>query len=570
MSVSAQIRSIILITCASVLWWPAASLLAQEPEEPASTLLQLSAKDEVAFEVMVAEIELQQQDLVAIDERLATMEGPRADILAARRDKVWTSMFDNTIEFALAVADQQDKGVDVTEFMDELTQDFSILPAEAYEATERIRTRVTFPTSDLPPSEFVVKDQQLFQGIEELDAINKALIAYTQIAERFDLDNSTEVEYLNEVLADSAANRSIFLETAINDVKMLRSAVATLPDDTDLAAWLAAAQTRVSMSAASLQDAIDLMILMGLETRQYRQQVLTVTGEITTDILDVGIAANLVSEWSGALWDLTASEGPRLIFRLFLVAVILLVFHQLAKLVQKGVERAMNSSRNRMSYLLRRMVSSSIRNLVMIFGVLIGISQLGISLAPLLAGLGIAGFIVGFALQDSLSNFASGVMILMYRPFDVGDVVDAAGVRGRVNHMSLVNTTFMTLDNQRLIVPNNMIWQSVITNVTAQRTRRVDLLFGISYSDDIEKAESVLMDILEKHESVLDDPEPVVRVHELGESSVNFAVRPWVKTSDYWETFWDLTREVKLRFDKEGISIPFPQRDVHVKEKTLT
>ena len=570
MSVSAQIRSIILITCASVLWWPAASLLAQEPEEPASTLLQLSAKDEVAFEVMVAEIELQQQDLVAIDERLATMEGPRADILAARRDKVWTSMFDNTIEFALAVADQQDKGVDVTEFMDELTQDFSILPAEAYEATERIRTRVTFPTSDLPPSEFVVKDQQLFQGIEELDAINKALIAYTQIAERFDLDDSVEVEYLNEVLADSAANRSIFLETAINDVKMLRSAVATLPDDTDLAAWLAAAQTRVSMSAASLQDAIDLMILMGLETRQYRQQVLTVTGEITTDILDVGIAANLVSEWSGALWDLTASEGPRLIFRLLLVAVILLVFHQLAKLVQKGVERAMNSSRNRMSYLLRRMVSSSIRNLVMIFGVLIGISQLGISLAPLLAGLGIAGFIVGFALQDSLSNFASGVMILMYRPFDVGDVVDAAGVRGRVNHMSLVNTTFMTLDNQRLIVPNNMIWQSVITNVTAQRTRRVDLLFGISYSDDIEKAERVLMDILEKHESVLDDPEPVVRVHELGESSVNFAVRPWVKTSDYWETFWDLTREVKLRFDKEGISIPFPQRDVHVKEKTLT
>src|SRR5210317_2034096 len=139
MSLSAQIRSIILITCASVLWWPAVSLLAQEPE---STLLQLSAKDEVAFEVMVAEIELQQQDLVAIDERLATMEGPRADILAARRDKVWTSMFDNTIEFALAVADQQDKGVDVTEFMDELTQDFSILPAEAYEATERIRTRV--------------------------------------------------------------------------------------------------------------------------------------------------------------------------------------------------------------------------------------------------------------------------------------------------------------------------------------------------------------------------------------------------------------------------------------------
>jgi small conductance mechanosensitive channel len=133
--------------------------------------------------------------------------------------------------------------------------------------------------------------------------------------------------------------------------------------------------------------------------------------------------------------------------------------------------------------------------------------------------------------------------------------------------MSLVNTTFMTLDNQTLVVPNNMIWQSVITNVTAQRTRRVDLTFGISYSDDIEKAEAVLLDILKQHEEVLDDPEPVVKVHELGESSVNFVVRPWVKTADYWETYWALTKEVKLRFDKEGISIPFPQRDVHVKEQ---
>jgi small conductance mechanosensitive channel len=130
--------------------------------------------------------------------------------------------------------------------------------------------------------------------------------------------------------------------------------------------------------------------------------------------------------------------------------------------------------------------------------------------------------------------------------------------------MSLVNTTFLTLDNQRLIVPNNLIWQSVITNVTAQRTRRIDLMFGIAYSDDLEKAEKILLDIVEKHEAVLDDPEPVVKLHELGESSVNFIVRPWVNTNVYWDTYWDLTKQVKLRFDEEGISIPFPQRDVHV------
>ena len=158
-------------------------------------------------------------------------------------------------------------------------------------------------------------------------------------------------------------------------------------------------------------------------------------------------------------------------------------------------------------------------------------------------------------------------MILLYKPFDVGDVVDAGGVSGKVSHMSLVNTTFMTFDNQKLVVPNNVIWSSVITNVTAQRTRRVDLVFGISYADDIDKAESVLREIVDSNESVLDDPEPMIKLHELADHSMNFIVRPWVNTDDYWSTYWDLTKAVKQRFDKEGISIPFPQRDVHVYEQ---
>ena len=210
------------------------------------------------------------------------------------------------------------------------------------------------------------------------------------------------------------------------------------------------------------------------------------------------------------------------------------------------------------------MVVKSIKNLVILFGVLIALSQLGISLGPLLAGLGIAGFIIGFALQDTLSNFASGMLILIYRPFDVGDFVTAGGVTGKVSHMSLVNTTFKTIDNQVLIVPNNLIWSSVITNVTAQRLRRVDLVFGVAYSDDIEKVERILNEVVEEHELILDNPEPVIKLHELADSSVNFVCRPWVKTDDYWDVYWDMLRTVKMRFDKEGVSIPFPQRDVHV------
>jgi small conductance mechanosensitive channel len=221
-------------------------------------------------------------------------------------------------------------------------------------------------------------------------------------------------------------------------------------------------------------------------------------------------------------------------------------------------------SRVNLSVLLRHMIVSTAANLVMFLGIMLALSQLGISLGPLLAGLGVLGFIIGFALQDTLGNFASGMMILIYRPYDVGDVIEAAGVSGKVEDMSLVYTVIHTFDNQKMVVPNSKIWGDVIRNVTSQTIRRVDLVFSISYGDDIEKAEQVLKDIVDNHSLTLDDPAPTIKVHSLGDSSVDFIVRPWVKSEDYWNVYWDLTREVKMRFDTEGISIPFPQRDVHV------
>ena len=197
-------------------------------------------------------------------------------------------------------------------------------------------------------------------------------------------------------------------------------------------------------------------------------------------------------------------------------------------------------------------------------GILMALSQIGISLAPMLAGLGVAGFIIGFALQDSLGNFAAGAMILIYQPYDVDDFVEVTGASGLVRKMNLVSTTITTFDNQTLVVPNSKIWGDVIKNVTAQKVRRVDLEFGIGYNDDIELAEKVLHEIVTASKKVLKKPEPNIRLHTLADSSVNFIVRPWTKTDDYWDVYWDITREVKLRFDREGISIPFPQRDVHL------
>jgi len=549
----------------TVLWWSGPAS-AQEADGPVD-LQPLPEQVAAQFDQMLAKIEMQKEEIKGLDARLVDHEGLIADLLGTRRDRLWTSMFQNIATLARDIYAQKTGGKDISAYQDQILAELTSVPDGADEAMQRLRDRVEFPSPDLPPDKFVVADQKLFKHMVELDDIYRALITYIDIADEFGLDATEEREYMVSAMLDGAANRSIFLELALDDVRMLRANVATLPNNTELSDWLSATQARVQLAAKSVRDTVALMTALGLDSRQYRQQVLTVTGEITTDVLDVGIVGDLLSEWSRAIVDLVAKEGFRILFRLLLVMFILFAFYQFANLVQKLVNRGLDSARIHISHLLRRMIVATVRNLIIIFGVLIAISQLGISLGPLLAGLGIMGFIIGFALQDTLSNFASGLMILMYRPFDVGDVVEAGGVSGKVSHMSLVNTTFMTFDNQRLVVPNNMIWSSVITNVTAQRTRRVDLTIGISYDDDIEKTEKVLREIIDEHEAVLDYPEPNVRLHELGDSSVNFIVRPWVKTSDYWDTYWDLTKAIKLRLDKEGISIPYPQRDVHVIEQ---
>jgi len=325
-----------------------------------------------------------------------------------------------------------------------------------------------------------------------------------------------------------------------------------------------AANARFDASLAMLEKIVGLMKRLELDDSNYRQLIVSSSGEVTVDAIDRQVVGELVGSWSSDLRDNAAENGPRYLFEALLVILILSFFWGLSRFVRRIVARAVEAPHLRFSELLKRMIVSLSSGVVLLLGLLVALSQLGIEIAPMLAGLGIAGFVLGFALQDTLGNFAAGVMILMYRPFDVGDMIDCAGgVFGQVSHMSLVSTTILTIDNKTLIVPNNKIWGDVITNVTAQAIRRVDLEFGIGYSDDIPHAEEVLWSIIKDHPKVLEDPEPVVRVHSLGDSSVNFIVRPWVARDDYWDVHWDFMREVKLRFDREGVSIPFPQRDVH-------
>ncbi|MBU8912172.1 MAG: mechanosensitive ion channel [Desulfobacterales bacterium] len=247
-----------------------------------------------------------------------------------------------------------------------------------------------------------------------------------------------------------------------------------------------------------------------------------------------------------------------------LIAAILIFFigkwlaGKLSKLVTKLLEK------NNVDKTLINFLESIIYYTFLVVVIIAVAGQLGINTTSFLTIVGAAGLAIGLALKDSLSNFASGVMLILFRPFSTGDFVDVGGVTGNVVSIALFNTTLNTPDNQRVIVPNSSITSNVITNVTANDTRRVDLVIGIGYDDDIKKAKDILNIILQEEDRVLETPAANIAVSELADSSVNFVVRPWVKTDDYWGTYFDLTEKIKLAFDKEGISIPYPQQDVHM------
>ena len=220
--------------------------------------------------------------------------------------------------------------------------------------------------------------------------------------------------------------------------------------------------------------------------------------------------------------------------------------------------------RNEMDEILVKFISSIVRWVLLLFVVIAALSQLGVDTTSLIALLGAAGLAIGLSLQSSLSNFASGVMLIIFRPFTKGDFVEAGGATGVVDSISIFTTTMTTPDNKEVIVPNGAILGGNITNFSARPTRRVDMVFGISYDDDIKKAKELLEEIIAADDRVLAEPAPVITVGELADSSVNFLVRPWANAGDYWGVLWDTTEAVKLKFDEAGISIPYPQMDVHV------
>lgn len=320
----------------------------------------------------------------------------------------------------------------------------------------------------------------------------------------------------------------------------------------------------VTINTAQLKGLIKIADKLGIDTTTYKQQLFESTGKITEDILNVNVAMSLVDKWKDQAINWFTNHALQGLFKILIFVAIILIGRFLANITRSLVKKAVAAPKLNLSMLMQDFFISMAGKFIFFIMLLIALAQIGLDLGPILTGFGIAGVIIGFALQDTLSNFASGLMLLIYRPFDVGDIIEAGGVSGKVHSLNLVSTTIYTFDNQIIIVPNSGIWGGTIVNLTKEKTRRVDMTFGIGYDDDIRHAEKVLNEIISKHEKVLKSPQPTIKLHNLNDSSVDFIVRPWAKTEDYWAVYWDITREVKLRFDEEKISIPYPQSDVHL------
>jgi len=379
-----------------------------------------------------------------------------------------------------------------------------------------------------------------------------------------------ELEYRLQPLTkdDLALEANGWLQVLKKHVaKVSQAQIKALTAEGDAKTELLESVTKLKDQQTALSDRLKAVIdefkSKGGDIVDYEAYMTAISG-VKVDVADTGAAWTVITGW------LTSSEGGiRWAKNIAFFLIIILLSWILSNLIGKTVQRAVANIKSA-SALLKDFIVNISRKAVFVVGFVVALSMLEVNIGPLLAAIGAAGFIMGFALQGTLSNFAAGIMILIYRPYDVGDLVDVGGMLGKVDAMTIVSTTLRKPDNQKVVIPNNMIWGDIITNITGTSKRRVDMVFGIGYSDDMAEAQKILEEILGNHKAVLKDPAPVVKVHELADSSVNFVVRPWVATENYWDVYWDITRSVKERFDAEGVSIPFPQQDVHMHQVATT
>ncbi|MCK5881385.1 MAG: mechanosensitive ion channel family protein, partial [Sinobacterium sp.] len=381
-----------------------------------------------------------------------------------------------------------------------------------------------------------------------------ALVSYNKNLNILGIQDQNAIEILHDHLTERAEN----LAGQIQLLSERKKQSHIISSETQKSSEKSnAIHQRFEIIETSFKKVISLLLAEKIDASNYQRILISSTGTITKDVLDIHVASALFEDWSKKIKSLVKDDGLDFLFKLLYFLTIVLIAWLISKVFGSLLNRSLNHSISKKNNLMQEMVVGLTARFIFFLGILFALSQMGISLGPILTGLGIAGFIVGFALQDTLGNFASGIMILIYRPYDIGDIVEvASSVFGSVASMNLVSTTIMTFDNQTLVLPNSKIWGDVIKNITDQEQRRVDIVFHASLDSDIDTMLALYTNCVNANDKILKLPEPTIKLHKISFNSLEFIIRAWVTTSDYWPVYWDLHEAIKRQYDQDGIAFP--------------
>ena len=514
----------------------------------------------------LAQVNEMRSEIRALKIQIERAKGENKFALELELQEKVVSIMDQLFGLAGVLEQQNEAGIDTENLRDEVV---SLVITASNAADQAIDTAIdAFSRGRSTSAEFAGFDRIEFEqsSVDQLEWIKMLFKTKGKTILEIDrLGLKTENHKTNFV------NRLVpFADTLSGQIRLIskeKSAIETTasgqPLSPELDLQLRALRTRELGTLNTLSAIVILMDKADLDTTRYRQLLLQ-TGEVSTDLFNprivLGILKSELIKMAGHARDNVGAYVTRTIIFL----LILLVFKLIANLVSYLILKSFESKRVETSRLMQEMLLALSSKGIMLLGFLVALGQLGVEITALLTGLGIAGFIVGFALQDTLANFAAGIMILGYRPFDVDDIIEAGGVIGKVSKMSLVSTTILTFDNQTLILPNNKIWGDVIKNITLQKNRRIDMEFRVDYSEDIEQVKQLILQVIDGHEKILDDPAATVEMDQMTPSALIFVVRPWVERANYWPVKWELLRTIKEKLDKQGIKIPVARAGIEI------
>ena len=390
------------------------------------------------------------------------------------------------------------------------------------------------------------------------EKLYSALVSNSQKTILLDQDASQDLKLAEGLVKKQADMLSGLIGVTKDKLIKLEKKISVIRNESDtgkkLITEIAIKNLEIQDYANRLQTMVDVLGSMEVDSSLYKKTVLQSKNSLSTDIFDKRVASHLFTEWWIKVKKWFSKQAPTIFSKFITFFLIVMLAYMIAVFVKKLVRGILGRTNSDMSELAKDFIVSMTSKIIILIGILIALSNLGIQIAPILAGLGIMGFIIGFALQETLSNFASGLMILNYRPFDVGDKIKIGDLEGKVSKMSLVSTTIFTSANHHLTVPNNKIWKDIIHNITSQPQVRMDVFFTAPFNADSETVLSAISQEVESNPIVLNDREKNIRIYELGDTEVKYVARFWISSADIDEAKWVISEGVKKRFDEKGIS----------------